>query len=191
MLRLLSTRRILSKFRKDKDGSTAVEVAMVMPILTVVLFGIFELSMGMYVNTVVEGSLREAARLGLTGQLQAGTSNDQALVDMVNDAAMGMVNLTTDDVSTLVYESFADVGEGEDFIDLNGDGTWTDGEIFTDVNGNAIWDEDLGEAGLGTQGSIVLYTISYNWNFLSGSVVPFLNGTIPMTATIVVQNEPF
>ncbi|MEH6546566.1 MAG: hypothetical protein V7701_09075, partial [Sneathiella sp.] len=72
------------------------------------------------------------------------------------------------------------------------DGTiYPTGEPWTEVNGNGTYDADFGTAGLGVQGDIVLYTISYNWNFLSGEVLPILDGTIPMAASIVVQNEPY
>ena len=172
-------------------------------IIFLILFGIIELSMGMYINTVVEGSLREASRLGLTGQIQQGTSNDQAIVDMINDATVGLLSLTTADVSMKVYENFESVGKGEEYVDLNGDGDWTPGplthdgtdypagEPWTEVNGNGTWDADLGEAGLGAQGDIVLYTVTYNWNFLSGEMIPILDGIIPLSASMVVQNEPY
>ncbi|WP_169546085.1 TadE/TadG family type IV pilus assembly protein [Sneathiella aquimaris] len=204
MVRMLLRRRLIRQFRKNEDGATAVELAMVLPVLLLVLIGIMELSIGMFINTVVEGSLREASRLGLTGQIQEGASNDQAIVDMLNEASLGLLDLTTGNVTSLVYENFASVGKGEEFTDIDGNGVRTEtsvtaedgtvypnGEPWTEVNGNGVWDEDFGEAGLGTQGDIVLYTVTYNWNFLSGQVIPILKGTIPMSASIVVMNEPF
>lgn len=195
---------MLRTFRRDEKGATAVELAMVLPVILMVLVGMIELSMGMFINTVVEGSLRDAARLGLTGQIQEGISNDQALVDILNEASLGLLNLTTADVTSLVYENFAYVGQGEDLTDLDGNGTWTAGpythtdgtvypagEPWVEVNGNGVWDEDFGEAGLGAQGDIVLYTVEYDWNFLSGQFIPVLQGTIPMVASIVVLNEPY
>ncbi|MCR9214664.1 MAG: pilus assembly protein [Proteobacteria bacterium] len=203
-LRELLKRRYIRALAKDTKAATAVELAMVMPVLMVFLVGIIEMSMGMYINTVVEGSLRDASRLGLTGQIQEGTSNDQALVDMLNDASLGLLSLTTADVSTLVYENFAYVGKGEEYTDLDGNGSWTpgpythtdstvypDGEPWVEVNGNGVYDDDFGTAGLGAQGDIVLYTVTYNWNFLTSQVVPILGGVIPMRASIVVQNEPY
>ena len=203
-LRGLLKRKIIKALAQDTKGATAIELAMVLPVLILILVGIIELSMGMFINTVVEGSLKDASRLGATGQIQEGVSNDQALVDMINAASLGMLNLTTADVTSLVYENFAYVGQGEEYTDLNGNGTWDagpftdsdgtvypDGEPWVEVNGNGAYDEDFGVAGLGVQGDIVLYTVRYNWNFLSGQVIPVLDGTIPMSASIVVQNEPF
>jgi len=199
-----SFRRLLRRFRKDDSGATVVELAMIFPVLVVVLVGIIEMSLGMFINTVVEGSLREASRLGLTGQIQEGESNDQALVDMLNEATLGLLGLTTSDVSTLVYENFESVGKGEDFTDINGDGVYTatpvtaddgtdypDGEPWDEVNGNGMWDEDFGVAGLGSPGDIVLYTVEYDWNLLSKNLIPILDGVLPLRASIVVQNEPY
>jgi Flp pilus assembly pilin Flp len=197
-------RKVAKAFAQDSLGATAVELALIAPLLIVFLIGIIELSMAMFINTVVEGSLKDASRLGLTGQIQQGSSNTQALVDMLNEASLGLVDLTTDDISILVYENFAQVGQGEEFTDLDGNGEWTsgpythtdgtvypDGEPWVEVNGNGIYDADFGVAGMGAQGDIVLYTVRYNWNFLSGQVIPILNGLIPMRASIVIRNEPF
>lgn len=203
-IRRLLRRRIARAFAKDSMGATAVELALIAPVLILLIIGIIELSMAMFINTVVEGSLKDASRLGLTGQIQKGTSNTQALVDMLNEASLGLLDLTTDDVSILVYENFAQVGKGEEFTDLDGNGKWTpgpyvhsdgtvypDGEPWVEVNGNGVYDEDFGVAGMGAQGDIVLYTVTYNWNFLSGQLIPILNGLIPMRASIVIRNEPF
>ena len=203
-IRRLIRRRITRAFLQDSMGATAVELALIAPVLILFLIGVIELSVAMFINTVVEGSLKDASRLGLTGQIQKGSSNTQALVDMLNEASLGLLDLTTDDVSILVYENFAQVGQGEEYTDLDGNGEWTpgpythsdgtvypDGEPWIEVNGNGVYDADFGVAGMGAQGDIVLYTVTYSWNFLSGQLIPILDGLIPMRASIVIRNEPF
>ena len=161
-IRGLLKRKVIRAFARDNRGVTAVELALIAPVLIIILVGIIELSIGMFINTVVEGSLKDASRLGLTGQIQEGTSNTQALVDMINDATLGLISLTTADVTTLVYENFAYVGKGEEYTDLDGNGEWTpgpftdtdgtvypDGEPWVEVNGNGVYDADFGVAGLG------------------------------------------
>ncbi len=198
MLKLL-----LKRFRRDQKGTTAVELALISPVLSTVLFGIIELSVAMFVNTVVEGGLRDASRVGLTGMDTGGVSREQSIANIVNDASLGMVNLTPSDISALIYPSFGDIGQPEPYTDVNGDGSYTsssfshngvtypNGEPYDDINGSGAWENDMGQAGLGGPGEIVLYTISYNWNLLSGQIIPILSGTIPMTASMVVRNEPF
>ena len=203
MLGLPLRNKLLRKMLKKQDGTTAVELAMIAPVLVLILFGLIELSIGMFVNTVVEGGLRDASRIGLTGMETDGISRDQAIIDIVNEASLGMVDLKLDDISAKVYPSFGDIGMPEPFEDINGDGQYTiapfihggtnypTGEPFQDINGNGTWDDDMGEIGLGGPGEIVLYTIRYNWNFLSGQIIPILDGLIPMSASMVVRNEPF
>ncbi|MBO6826778.1 MAG: pilus assembly protein [Sneathiella sp.] len=191
MKRLLLRSRLFRRFRKNQEGTTAVEVALIAPVLIVILFGLIELSVAMFINTVIEGGLRDASRIGLTGLETDGVSREQTIINIVNDASLGLVDLELGDISSLVYPSFGDIGMPEPYTDSNGDGVYTAGEDFDDINGNGGWDEDMGNAGLGGPGEIVLYTIRYNWNFLSGQVVPVLNGVIPMSASMVVRNEPF
>ncbi|MEH6404792.1 MAG: TadE family protein [Sneathiella sp.] len=193
----------LQSLNSDDAGTTAVELALLMPVIMLVIFGMIELSIGMFVNTVVEGGLRDASRIGLTGQDTGAVSREQTMVNIVNEASLGLVDAEAGDVDSLIYPSFEDVGMPEPFTDINGDGIFTeisftfdgilypDGEPFSDINGNATWDEDMGETGLGEPGDIVMYTLTYNWNLLSGNIIPVLDGVIPMTASMIVQNEPF
>jgi len=191
------------RFKRDDTGTTALELALITPVIMLIIFGMIELSIGMFVNTVVEGGLRDASRVGLTGQETGAISREQTMVNIVNEASLGLVDAQVGDVDTLIYPSFEDVGMPEPYTDINGDGIFTedsftfegvlypDGEPFSDINGNAAWDEDMGETGLGEPGDIVMYTLSYNWNLLSGSLIPVLDGVIPLTASMIVLNEPF
>ena len=190
-------------FRKDQRGTTALEFALISPLFFLLLFGLLELSIAMFVNTVVEGGLRDASRVGLTGMDTGALSREQRIANIVNDASLGMVNLQAGDIASRIYPSFGDIGMPEPFDDINGDGKYTatsfthggtsypDGEPFQDINGSGAWEDDMGAAGLGGPGEIVLYSIRYNWNLLSGQIVPILQGEIPMTASMVVRNEPF
>lgn len=194
---------ILKKFKKDQEGATALEFALISPLFFLLLFGLIELSVAMFVNTVVEGGLRDASRIGLTGMDTGALSREQRIADIVNDASLGMVNLQAGDIASRIYPSFGEIGMPEPYDDINGDGEFTptsfthggvsypDGEPFEDINGSGVWEDDMGAAGLGGPGEIVLYSIRYNWNLLSGQIVPILQGRIPMTASMVVRNEPF
>ena len=72
-------------------------------------------------------------------------------------------------IRTLVYSSFDQIGQPEPFTDGNGNGAHDAGEAFNDVNGNGEWDDDMGAAGLGGPGDIVLYDIEYE----TGAVTRF------------------
>jgi Flp pilus assembly pilin Flp len=203
MLSIRKFKYLSHRLRRSEKGATAVEMALISPLFMVILFGIIELSVALFVNTLVEGGLRDASRIGLTGMNTGAVTREQTIIDIVNSSSLGMVDLKAGDVSSKIYPSFGDIGMPEPYTDVNGDGQYTAsnftfsgvnfpaGEPYDDINANGQWDADMGAAGLGGPGEIVLYTISYNWNFLSGEIVPILKGIIPMHASMVVRNEPF
>ena len=181
-------KQLVKCFKRDQQGTTAVELALISPVLATVLFGMIELSVAMFVNTVVEGGLRDASRIGLTGMDTGGVSREQSIANIVNDASLGMVNLTPSDITALIYPSFGDIGMPEPYDDINGDGQYTSssfthdgiayptGEPYEDINGSGAWEDDMGVAGLGGPGEIVLYSIRYNWEFTEWPNHPHFGG---------------
>jgi hypothetical protein len=145
----------------------------------------------MFVQTLLEGSAREASRYGITGFTAPGVSRDDQIMDVVRKNTYGIVDLDELDMETLVYPNFADIGQPEPFTDAKGNGVYDTGELFTDVNGNGAWDPDMGAAGLGGPGDVVLYRMSYDWNIIIPLFRPFFGDSITLRANIAVRNEPF
>ena len=65
-----SFRNLLSRFRRNRRGSTAVEFALVMPIFFALLFAILETALVFFANQVLETVTQDSARMILTGQAQ-------------------------------------------------------------------------------------------------------------------------
>jgi len=176
-----------------RRGVTAVEFALTTPMIFVAMVGLFEIAMILSASVLMEGGVREAARFGITGSVPAGTSREQMIRQIVADNTMGLIDMANLQVTTLVYKSFDQIGQPEPFTDTNANGQFDDGEPFTDVNGNGQWDADMGAAGAGGPGDVVVYTLTYNWPLMT----PLLNdlighaGTIPLRASIAVRNEPY
>ncbi|MEN8261895.1 MAG: TadE/TadG family type IV pilus assembly protein [Nitrospirota bacterium] len=61
---------------KDQEGASAVEFAIVLPLLMMVLFGIIEFSIAFYDKAMITNASREGARAGIV--LKAGTREDAA-----------------------------------------------------------------------------------------------------------------
>lgn len=186
-------KRLARRLSRDRDGTAMIEFAFAFPLILVGLVGLMELMSILFVTALMEGGLREAARFGITGFQPASLSREQRIVQLVNRAGIGLVHVTSADVSTLVYASFADIGQPEPFSDDNDNGVYDFGETFQDVNGNGVWDEDMGIAGVGGPGSVVLYTLNYDWPLLTPLMSPFIghNGKVPLKATLAVRNEPY
>lgn len=184
---------LIRRFAASRDGATALEFAFALPVVLMLIVGMLEVAMIMFVSTSVEGGLRQAARYGITGQTPATGTREQAIVDIIDNYTLGFVDLAASDVTFTTYDSFNDVGQPEPWTDANGNGQYDAGEAFDDLNGNLQWDADRGTAGVGAAGEVVLYKIDYDWSLLTPYVSNLLgdNGVLHMSASIAVRNEPF
>ncbi len=172
-------------------GQAMTEFALIAPVILGMFAGILEFSGVVFAQTLLEGGAREASRFGITGATEEGVSRDAAILQIVEDNTFGIIDVDKLDVKTLVYESFGDVGQPEPFTDTNGNGVIDPGEEFEDINGNGIFDEDMGIAGLGGPGDVVVYRLSYDWDIMMPLFEPFFGETVALDASIAVRNEPF
>jgi Flp pilus assembly protein TadG len=184
---------ILRRLVGDHAGIAALEFALAAPVVTMSVAGLMELSMVMFVNSLMEGGLRDASRYGITGYVPDGTTREQQIKKILGDATIGLIDMTAADITTKVYPSFDDVGKPEPFTDSNANGAYDAGEAYTDINGNGQWDSDMGQAGLGGPSAIVVYQISADWSLLTPLMVPFMgsNGKMRLSASVAVRNEPY
>lgn len=213
---LASLRRLFG----NRDGVTAVEMALVSPIFFAFMIGTMEVALVMFTNVAIEAAVRDAARYGITGSVPQGMTREAQLLEIIADRTLGLVSNKTGYVTTKVYPNFASVGTDEEFTDLNGDGYRDAGETYTDANGNGQWDPgeqlddsngngvrdatepyvdannngqyDGGTPGMGGSGQVVLYTISYQLPFI-GPTLHELFGVkvLTLSTRIVVRNEPW
>ena len=185
-----SLRRLLRRC----EGTVAIEFAFAFPVVLLGVVGLMELAMILFVNSLMEGGLRDASRFSITGEIPAGMTREQAIVNIVNDRTLGLLNLTPADVSLRVYKQFDQIGQPEPLInDVNGNGKYDAGDTYTDVNGNGQWDADMAAGGAGASGEVVVYDITVDWPLLTPFMVPFIghDGVIPLSASIAVRNEPW
>jgi hypothetical protein len=173
------------------DGKAIVEFALVGPIFLGITLSIFEFSGIMFVQTLLEGGAREASRYGLTGQTPEGISREAMIVQIVSENSFGIIDVSKLDMTTLVYGSFSEVGQPEPFTDENGNDAYDAGEPYVDVNGNGSWDDDMGAAGLGGPGQVVVYQMSYDWPIMIPLFQPLFGDHVTLQANIAVRNEPF
>lgn len=183
-------RRIISCVR----GSSALEFALVAPVVFLAISGIIDFMMVMFVSALLEGGLLDASRLGRVGlDANDATAREQAMRDRIADATIGLVDMSKITITTKAYPCFDAIGKGEDFIDANSNGSFDAGEVYTDSNQNGQWDPDMGVPGMGQPGQIVLYEIHYDWAALTPLIGHIFgpNGTIPLSVSVAVRNEPF
>jgi len=185
--------RRLGRLLRCARGVSTIEFAVAAPTLFLVATMLIEFAMMMFVQALLEGGLREAARFGVTGYTPAGVTREDQIRQTVASNMAGLVDMSTASVSELIYPSFSDVGKPEPFSDVNGNGAYDSGEPFSDINGNGVWDADMGAAGAGGPSDIVLYTVAVDWRPMTPLVAPLFgsDGKIRMKASVAVRNEPY
>ena len=175
-------------------GATALEFALTAPVLIALLASIIEFGMVLFVTTLIEGGVREASRFGITGSQIPGQSREERIIDIIHQNTMGLIDIDAADIDTTIYPSFSDINQPEPFTDEEPfNGSYDVGEAFHDVNGNGQWDADMGAAGAGGPGDVIVYTNEYDWPLLTPLLVPFVgeNGLVHLRASTAVRNEPF
>ena len=177
----------------DERGGAAVEFAFAAPVLILLVVGIIEIAMVLFINTMLEGAVREAARYGITGYTVAGQTREQTIRQIVQDRTLGLIDMANLKIDYIVYPSFGDIGKPEQFTDSNHNGKYDTGESFVDTNGNGKWDSDMGAAGAGNAGDVVVYRLSYDWPLLTGLLNDLIgtNGKMSLRASVAVRNEPY
>jgi Flp pilus assembly protein TadG len=179
----------LASFGAAEDGAAAVQFALLLPSMLLFLLGSIECAMTIFVSSTLEAAVLSASRYGITGAL-VGASREQRIREIIAERTFGFVNMSTVDIRTLVYPSFSAIGTSEPYNDGNRNGRRDTGESYTDSNGNNQWDMDMGAAGVGGPGDVVLYDVRYTTNGFTKFMQPIFGGFLHQ-ATVAVRNESF
>lgn len=182
--------RILQRFAADGDGSAAVQFALILPMLLLLIIGSFEYAIVTFVSGALESAVLVASRYGATGFEEGGTGRVDRIRAMITERTLGFVDGDTAHIDTYVYPDFASIAPPEPFTDLNGNGAWNDGEPFVDLNGNGTRDAGSGTSGAGAACEVVLYVVTYQTRSITG-LLRSIMGTVTHRASAAVRNEPF
>lgn len=163
---------------------------MVVPPLILGIVGTIELLTFLFLGSLLESAVLDASRYGITGADDGSTARLTKIRQVLSDRTSGLIDVDSATIQTLIYPTFADIGQPEPYDDANTNGNYDFGEDYTDVNGNGIWDADMGAAGLGGPSDIVLYKVEYTRRSMTGLLDPIL-GDMTLQAAVAVRNEPF
>ena len=184
---------LLSRLRKDRDGATLIEFAIVAPVMCLMLMGAFDVAHSLYLRTVTEGIMQKAGR-DSSLETSSVESVQDALDAEVKAQVRDLVNDAQVDTKRRFYRSFAEAkaAKPETFNDTDSNGRCNGGEAYEDANGNNQWDEDGGNEGQGGAKDAVYYTviIKYDalfpfWSMIGGSE----KNTV--TASTILRNQPY
>lgn len=171
----------------DESGATLMEFGLVSVAFITMLLGMMDIGHMAYTQAVLNGAAQAAAR---ETSLETGDSavSDAEVTALVRTVAPG-ATVTPERVS---YFDFDDVERAEKWNDEDSDGTCNNDENYVDENENGQWDEDVGVAGNGGAGDVVIYTISINYKPLFA--IPFYDSgdaQRELSTTFVRKNQPF
>lgn len=178
---------------KSCGGATAIEFALVAPLLMMLFFGVIELSMMFAADRILDGATQSAARLGLTGHAEPGVDREAMIRAEIARNVGPFLDPSRLQFEVRTFDGFAGLALPEPFDDRNGNGRYDPGERFTDINGNGRFDRVVGRVGIGGADAVDYYEARYPWTFLTPLVGRLVSsdGVVVLEATAVVQNEPY
>jgi len=176
----------LCRLAEARDGAAAVEFAIVAPVFMLMMLGIYDVGQMAYGRAILSGAVEKAAR-GSSLETVDTTAADL----MVKNAVLPILPGATFASTRKSYYDFADINRPEKFTDTNGNGTCNAGEPYIDENRSGHWEADVGNAGNGGAGDVVLYTVTITYQPIFTSKLQGNSGTRTMTAVGVRKNQPF
>ena len=193
MVRMLQQRGCTRLLLRAEEGVTAIDFAIIAPVFLLMLFGILEFAFIMLAANVMESATSISSRLGKTGYANSGVTREQTIINSIKQYGSSFINSDLVTITSKAYKQFDQINDPEPFTDGNGNSSYDAGESYTDINGNGQWDADMGVAGYGGAGDIVVYTVHYPWSISTPmmSALVGVNGEFPITARAVVKNEPY
>lgn len=177
---------------KDQSGIAALEFAMITPVFLLMVMGIIEFSSIMFTTAVMESATNITSRLGKTGYVAQGTTREQQIIDSVASRTSGLLDPNKIEIDSKAYTDFSKIGQPEPCLSPNvSPCPGAAGVNFIDINGNGSWDPDMGRAGLGNAGDVVVYTVTYPWPVMTPLIGTIIGNTFDITVRTVVRNEPY
>jgi Flp pilus assembly protein TadG len=181
--------RSARRLRADAAGAALVEFAIILPVLVMMLLGLIEFGLNVYMRSVLEGAMIQAGR---NSSLQSAQSGQTSIDDLVSATVHNILPSATVSFTRQNYGTFTSVDKPEDFTDSNGNGVRDPGECFQDANGNSVWDADGGRTGLGGAIDVVQYTATVTYpSFIPGGAAIGISPTTTIKATTMLRNQPF
>lgn len=169
-------RRILRRFFRHDSGATAVEFALIAPVLVFLFMAILEVSVMFFAMANIDGAAIEAARRIRTGQ-------NQSSADPASDFSASLCGYLSSIISC-----------GGLFHDARTVSTFASVSLDTEIDPVTGEPVTYGFSG-GGAGDIVVVRVMYYWDFVTPFIGTYLGDTGSdrrlLTSTVVFQNEPY
>ena len=208
----MMVKKRLKSLIRNNSGATVIEFAMVtVPMMGMILSSL-DLAHGYYVNSLIQGAVDKGGR-DSSLQNKAGYASQadyDAAIDAIVKAAVlpavpfatgtcapasGQTAAVTSNCMSFARKSFytfANISRSEQFTDTNHNGVRNTGECYVDDDADRQWDAATGNTGQGGANSIVVYTVTINYDHIfpvaSFFGAPKSRQTIAQT---ILRNQPY
>jgi Flp pilus assembly protein TadG len=180
----------LRKLQADQRGATAIEFAIIAPVLMLLIAGGLELGHMKYVQTVFIGQVQKAGRDMSLESSNSVLSQAAVMADVtkyVKAVAYGG-NVTYTLQSFHDYRNVAK--RAEEFGDANSNGVCDNNEAFVDSNANGVWNADGAATGRGGAKDVVLLTVNLSYPRMAMGRFFGSGDTINLQSSTVLRNQP-
>ncbi|MDD7910100.1 pilus assembly protein [Pseudovibrio exalbescens] len=168
------------RFKRAKDGVTAVEFALIAVPLFMIIFAIVELGLLFFAEQALNNATMNAARMIRTGQAQTMNIGADDFRNMICDGTAGLLCSKPEQlhIDVRTYDSFAKISETPPLIDPD-DKTFTPPSNFQ----------------MGSSSSVVMVRVIYEWpmltNWMKDAFQDTADGDRLLVSTVIFKNEPF
>lgn len=178
-----------TRLASDNRGNTAIEFAIVAPVMVLMMMGLGDLLHQTYTQSILNGAIQKAGR---DSSIQGGANQTAALDEKVMAMVRRVAGDATYTSSRKSYSTFSRVGP-EPFTDASPfNGVRDPGECFDDINGNGSWDADPGKTGQGGANDVTVYKIIVTYTRVF-PVAKMLgqSDTQTISAQTLLKNQPY
>ena len=153
----------LRKLIRRNDGASIIEFAIILPVFLLLIVGIIEFSLVMFISSVIEGATNNVARLNKTG-FERSTNPNQAQAQQED----------MDRIRELILARGYNIIKSSDL------------DVLIKPNGGSA------TGTLGGSGEMVTYETTYRWKIITPFLTDILGSNdMTLKSQVVVINEPF
>ncbi|QIK77874.1 pilus assembly protein [Sphingomonas piscis] len=189
-------KRTLARLAHDCRGAAAVEFAIILLPLSIVLIGGLDLGYQSYLRATLQGTLNDVARLASVESPDLGTSGATLEAKVENAIKQRMSVLAKDGSYTIRmrnYSSFSGAGKPEPLVtDKNNNGRYDAGDCWQDINPNGSFDLDSARSGIGGASDVVFYDVTESVpRILPMAKLVGLPANHVVKASVAIRSQPY
>ena len=183
--------RLIKHLRRNRRGSTTIELAMIIPTLFVVIMGVLDFTYRLYATSILQGAVQKAGR-DSTLEINANQTSQDAINTKVRDAVKDINGVVTNSSFTISRENFENfTAAGKMEASTGPGGLCAPGFVYVDKNNNSVWDNGA-NAGQGGADDVTVYNVQVQYKALFPINALFgASNMQTIRAKTILRNQPY